>query len=112
VQEGFTNFGFPAYLVPVLIGAKIAAAVAILTRVSVRLSDLAYAGIFYHLLLAFSAHLDAGDGGCGAALLALALLRASFFTQNAARKRPSPNAPGFPVTSKPPGPLTPAAKPD
>jgi hypothetical protein len=96
VQEGFTAFGFPAYLVPLLIVAKIAAPLAILSRVSVRLGDLAYAGMFYHLILAVSAHLNAGDGGYLPALTALALLLTSFLSQNAARKAPSPNVPALP----------------
>jgi len=93
VEEGFAHFGYPAYLVTVLIVAKIAAPLALLSRVSVRLSDLAYAGMLFHLLLAISAHLNAGDGGFLPALAALALLIVSFLTQNAARKTPSPNVP-------------------
>jgi hypothetical protein len=95
VEEGFAAFGFPAYLITVLIAAKIAAPLAILSRVSVPLSDLAYAGMFFHLLLAISAHLNAGDPGYLPALLAFALMLTSFFTQNAARKAPSPNTPMF-----------------
>jgi hypothetical protein len=91
VEEGFRHFGYPAYLISVLIVAKIAAPAAILTRVSVRLSDLAYAGIFYHLILAISAHLNAGDGGFVPALVALVLMITSFLTQNATRKSASPN---------------------
>jgi hypothetical protein len=101
VQEGFTAFGYPAYLVPLLIVAKIAAPLAILSRISVRLGDLAYAGIFYHLLLAISAHVNAGDGGYPPALLALALTLISFLTQNAARKPPSPNVPALPFATGP-----------
>lgn len=93
VEEGFAHFGYPAYLVTVLIVAKIAAPLAILTRISVLLSDLAYAGMFFHLLLAVSAHLNVGDGGFFAALLALVLMIISFFTQNAGRKAASPNVP-------------------
>ena len=92
-QDGFVAFGYPAYLVPLLIVAKIAAPLAILSRVSVRLSDLAYAGMFYHLLLALSAHLNVGDDGQLPALIALALLLTSFLTQNAARRTQSPNVP-------------------
>ncbi len=110
VQAGFTTFGFPAYLVPLLIAAKIAAPVAILTRVSVPLSDLAYAGMFYHLLLALSAHVNAGDGGYSPALFALALMLVSFLTQNAARKRPSPNAPRSLAAAQRPTHLTPRVK--
>jgi hypothetical protein len=93
VEEGFAHFGYPSYLITVLIVAKIAAPLAILSRVSVLLSDLAYAGIFYHLLLAFSAHVNVGDGGYIPALVALTLLAVSFLSQNAARKVPSPNVP-------------------
>lgn len=96
VQQGFIAFGFPAWLVPLLIVAKIAAPAAILTRLSVRLSDLAYAGMFYHLLLAISAHHYAGDGGFLPALLLLVLLLTSFLTQNTARRVPSPNVPALP----------------
>ena len=71
----------------------IAAPLAVLSRISVPLSDLAYAGMFFHLLLAISAHLNAGDGGFFPALVGLVLLLVSFFTQNQARKRPSPNVP-------------------
>lgn len=95
VEDGFVAFGYPTYLISLLIVAKIAAPLAILTRVSVRLSDLAYAGMFFHLLLAISAHLNAGDPGYLPALIALALMLASFLTQNAARKAPSPNTPMF-----------------
>ncbi|MES2816525.1 MAG: DoxX family protein, partial [Pseudomonadota bacterium] len=93
VTQGFLAFGFPAYLVQVLIVAKIAAPLAILSRLSVRLSDLAYAGMFFHLLLALSAHLNAGDGGYLPALVALALMLTSFLAQNAGRRTPSPNVP-------------------
>ncbi|NJM81257.1 MAG: DoxX family protein [Tabrizicola sp.] len=93
VEEGFGFLGYPTYLITVLIVAKIAAPIVILTRFSVRLSDLAYAGILYHLLLAFSAHLNVGDGGFVPVLVALALLAASFLSQNTARKIPSPNVP-------------------
>lgn len=93
VEQGFAMFGYPPYLVTVLIGAKIAAPLAILTRFSVWLSDLAYAGILFHLLLAISAHLNAGDYAFVPALVALALMAVSFLTQNAARKTASPNVP-------------------
>ena len=93
VRQALGGLGYPAYLIPVLIVVKILGVAAILSRVSVALSDLAYAGMFYHLLLAFSAHLNAGDGGFAPALIGLGLLIVSFFTQNAAREAPSPYAP-------------------
>lgn len=55
------------------------------------LSDLAYAGIFYHLLLSGLAHLGVRKPrGALPAVVGLALLAASFVTQNAAREVPSP----------------------
>lgn len=99
VEEGFAWLGYPAYLIDLLVVAKTAAPLAILTRASVRLSDLAYAGMFYHLLLAISAHLNAGDGGFAPATLGLGLLVLSFLTQNAGRKVASPNAPAAVCTN-------------
>jgi hypothetical protein len=93
IEAGFAHFGYPAYLINLLIVAKITAPLAILTRVSVRLSDLAYAGMFYHLMLAVSAHLNAGDGGFVPAIVGMALLAVSFLSQNAGRKVASPNVP-------------------
>lgn len=93
VEEGFRFLGYPAYLVTLLIVLKIAAPLAILTRVSVRLSDLAYAGMFYHLVLTISAHLNARDDGFAPALVALVVVVISFLSQNAGRKVASPNVP-------------------
>ncbi|CUX70080.1 MULTISPECIES: DoxX family protein [Agrobacterium] len=90
VQRIFPTLGYPAYLVPILAVLKPLAAVTILWRFNVALSDLAYAGMFYHLLLAISAHLNAGDYGFAPALVGLIALLVSFATQNAARRKPSP----------------------
>lgn len=92
VSEAFVALGYPTYLISVLIVVKILGAVAILSRKWIALSDLAYAGMFYHLLLAFSAHLNAGDGGFVPALIGLVALLVSFFTQNAVRTGVSPHA--------------------
>lgn len=90
VQRIFQTLGYPPYLVPFLAVLKPLAAVTILWRFSVALSDLAYAGMFFHLLLAISAHLNAGDYGFGPALVGLVALLISFATQSAARRKPSP----------------------
>lgn len=92
MRQGFGALGYPAYLVSVLIVVKLLGAAAIASRVSVRISDLAYAGMFFHLLLAISAHLNAGDGGFAPAAVGLIALMASFWTQNDARVKKSPNA--------------------
>jgi hypothetical protein len=84
--------GYPPYLATLLPFVKILGPLAILVRKWIALSDLAYAGMFYHLLLAASAHINAGDGGYLPALVGLVLLIISFFTQNAVRKGRSPYA--------------------
>ena len=97
VQAALVDLNYPApYLVPLMVVVKVLASIAILSRVSVALSDLAYAGIFYHLLLSGMAHLGVRKpSGAVPAAIGLALLAASFGTQNAAREIPSPYAPGF-----------------
>lgn len=91
VRQTLAGLGYPAYLVPVMSVVKILGPLAILSRVSVGLSDLAYAGIFYHLLLSGLAHLGVRKpAGALPAAIGLALLAASFLTQNAARDTPSP----------------------
>ncbi|WP_106797326.1 DoxX family protein [Rhizobium sp. H4] len=100
VRQLLGQLGFPGYLVPLLISVKLLGVAAILARVSVGLSDLAYSGMFFHLLLALSAHLNASDyAGSVPALLGLGVLVVSFTTQNAARAKPSPYAASQPVGS-------------
>lgn len=90
VRQMLGALGYPGYLVPILITVKLLGVAAILSRASVRLSDLAYAGMFFHLLLALAAHLHAGDGGFGPAIAGLLAVITSFLTQNAARAKKSP----------------------
>ena len=74
-----------------MIAVKVLGVAAILSRFSVAVSDLAYAGIFYHLLLSGLAHLGVRKpSGALPAAVGLVLLIASFVTQNAAREFPSP----------------------
>src|SRR5687767_11860680 len=82
VRQVLADLCYPVYLVPVMIVVKVLGVVAILSRFSVALSDLAYAGIFYHLLLSGLAHLGVHKpGGAVPAAVGLALLAASFSTQ-------------------------------
>ncbi|GAC1046234.1 DoxX family protein [Rhizobium sp. No.120] len=81
------------HLVPFLIVVKIIGPLAILSRVSLPLSDLAYAGVFYHLILSGMAHLGVRSvKGAIPAGIGLILLATSFATQNYAREVPSPYA--------------------
>lgn len=91
VRQALGALGYPGYLVLILIAVKVLGVAAILSRVGVALSDLAYAGMLYHLLLAISAHVNAVEpGGALPASVGLALLIVSFLTQNAAREKQSP----------------------
>ncbi|NKL10289.1 DoxX family protein [Rhizobium leguminosarum] len=93
VRQLLGALGYPAYLVPFLITVKLLGVAAILSRVNVALSDLAYSGMFFHLLLALSAHLAAADyAGAPPAVVGLVALAVSFLTQNAARAKDSPYA--------------------
>jgi len=92
VAEMFPKLGYPVYLTYLLPIVKILGPVAILSRYSLALSDLAYAGMFYHLLLAFSAHVTSGQPGWQPSVIMFIALLVSFFTQNAARKAQSPYA--------------------
>ncbi len=93
VRETITGFGYPAYLVPLLTAVKIAAVIAILARFNVAISDLAYAGVLFHLLLSGLAHIGVRKpAGALPAAIGLGLLVVSFAMQNAAREVPSPYA--------------------
>ena len=91
IRQALADLGYPAYLLPVMIIVKVLGVAVILLRFSVALSDLAYAGVFYHLLLSGLAHLGVRKPrGALPAVVGLALLVISFDTQNAARAVPSP----------------------
>ena len=60
-RESFERLGYPVYLIRPLSIAKLLGVAAILTNVSTQLRKLAQAGFFYHLLIALSAHVAAGD---------------------------------------------------
>ncbi len=92
VRTALGDLGYKAsYLVPFLIIIKVLAPLAILSRISVPLSDLAYAGIFFHLTLAALAHIGIRKPiEALPALIGLVLMVASFTTQNEARDVPSP----------------------
>lgn len=94
VRKVIAGLGYPGYLVPVLTTVKLLAVAAVLSRANVALSDLAYAGILYHLLLSGAAHVGVRKSGAAVpAAVGLVLLVTSFMTQNAAREVASPYAP-------------------
>jgi hypothetical protein len=95
VRNAQAELGYSAsHLVPLMIVVKILGPAAILWRFNAALSDFAYAGMFYHLVLSASAHLGVHKPkGSIPAAVGLILLAASFVTQNAVREFPSPYAP-------------------
>ena len=99
VRKALADLNYPApYLVPLMAVIKVLAPAVILSRLSVPLSDLAYAGMFYHLILSGLAHLGVRKPAAALpAILGLVLLAASFATQNAAREVPSPYALSAPL---------------
>lgn len=92
VRETLRELHYPApYLVPFMIIIKILGPIAIISRVSLPLSDLAYAGLFFHLILSGMAHLGVRKPlAAPPAVIGLVLLVVSFSTQNFARAHPSP----------------------
>lgn len=82
---GYAGVGYPAYLVTMMIFVKTAGILAVLVRRPVWLAQLAYAGFFYHLILAFSAHIAAGVPGFEIAIVLFVLVILSWLSQNAAR---------------------------
>ncbi len=94
VRKTLAELNYPApYLVRFMVVVKVLGPLAILTRFNVPLSDLAYAGILFHLLLSGSAHLGVRNPkGAAPAVIGLVLLAASFASQNYARDLSSPYA--------------------
>lgn len=90
---GYASVGYPAYLVQMMIVVKLAGIAAVLVRRPVFLAQLAYAGFFYHLILAFSAHIASGAPGVEAAVILMVMVVLSFLSQNAARGTPAAYVP-------------------
>ncbi len=75
----FEQLHYPSYIVYPLAIAKILGVIAILTRKSPTLTEWAYAGFFFDLLLAASAHYFANVPSPLLASIGLVLLLASYF---------------------------------
>ncbi len=78
VKEEFVKLGFPAFVVLPLAILKIAGVIMILWRKSRWLTEWAYAGFFFDLLLAFGAHFNHGDNTI-AVLVAMVMVLISYF---------------------------------
>lgn len=82
----YMRLGYPAYLIGIMSVVKPLGVLAVWVRRPVWLAQLAYAGFFYHLLLAANAHFQLGETMALLALGLLACVIASFLTQNDARE--------------------------
>lgn len=78
VEIAFTNLGFPTWLIYPLGVAKVLGVVAVVSRRSALLKDMAYAGFVYDVLLAAAAHVMVGDGQFAPALVGLVLTVSSW----------------------------------
>ena len=75
----FESVSYPGYLVYPLAIAKILGLVAIWGNFSKSLKEWAYAGFFFDVTLAFTAHMVAKDGGELFSILAFIALMISYF---------------------------------
>lgn len=80
VADMFSSLGHPSYLVYPLAVAKTLGLVALWSRRSRALTEMAYAGFFFDLMLAIMAHVSVGDGGAGGATLGLVLVSIAYAT--------------------------------
>ena len=80
VVEMFTSLGYPPYIIYPLGIAKILGVIAIWVRKSPALTEWAYAGFFFDIVLALTAHLMVQDGAHGTAVVALILFTASYLS--------------------------------
>ncbi len=80
VSTTFENLGFPTFIIYPLAIAKIIGVAVLLVPKKHYLKDMAYSAIFFNLLLAFGAHMNAGDGEQMGAVMGFILLITSFIT--------------------------------
>lgn len=84
VSGFFQDLGFPTYIIYPLAVAKILGLIAIWTKKSVVLKEWAYAGFFFNIVLAASAHLNVSDGQQTGAFIAFFLFLITYFTERKA----------------------------
>lgn len=79
VKGLFESFDYPTYIVIPLAILKVLGVIIILWRKSSWLTEWAYAGFFFDLVLATTAHYNAGQGIIGFSLYGLLLIFPSYF---------------------------------
>ena len=81
VQETFNVLGYPSYLVYPLVAAKLTAVAILLSQKGSIIKEWVYAALFFEFILAFFAHVMIGDGEQFGAVIAIALLLASYVSE-------------------------------
>ncbi len=82
----FEILGFPVWIVYPLATLKVIGVAMILWRGNRWLTEWAYAGIFFDMILAMGAHIDHMDGGYILPIVGIVFLFISYFTGNTVRK--------------------------
>ena len=85
VKGFFESLNYPTYIIIPLAVAKVLGVAMILWRKSSWLTEWAYAGFFFDLLLATLAHYHAGDGIIGFSFYGLLLIFPSYFLGKSVR---------------------------
>lgn len=80
ISAAFTSLGFPTWLIYPLATLKILGLIAIWTKLSSFLKEWAYAGFFFDVVMAFTAHQMAEDGGGTFALAGIVFVAASYLS--------------------------------
>ena len=78
IQQVFTSFGYPTYIIYPLAIAKLLGLFAIWNPKFTVIKEWAYAGFFFNFVLAFFAHFMIGDGEQMGAIIALVLVITSY----------------------------------
>jgi len=78
IQQLFSGFGYPTYLIYPLAVVKISAVIVLLTQRNSKIKEWAYAGLFFEFILAFFAHIMVGDGEQMGAVMAIILVTISY----------------------------------
>ena len=76
----YTMLGFPTWIIYPLAVLKVLAVIMFLTKFSSWLTEWAYAGLFFNLLLAMGAHLAIQDGEQIGGIIGLVLMIGSYAT--------------------------------
>lgn len=81
VSEAFrVQLGFPTWLIYPMAIAKLSAVLLLITKFNSTITEWAYAGLVFNMLLAIGAHIAKGDPQFAAPLVALVLILGSYAT--------------------------------